>query len=89
MRPIVQNKNGLGSDDSISLRAAQYVRMSTDQQKYSTQNQEDAIADYAARHSLTIVRTYADEGRSGVRIDGRQALKDLLSDVLLGVDLRG
>jgi hypothetical protein len=41
-------------------RAAQYVRMSTDHQKYSTQNQEDAIAEYAALHTLTIVRTYVD-----------------------------
>jgi DNA invertase Pin-like site-specific DNA recombinase len=80
----VQNESSPGSVDSINLRAAQYVRMSTDHQKYSTQNQEDAIADYAARHNLTIVRTYADEGRSGLRIDDRQALKDLLSDVLLG-----
>jgi DNA invertase Pin-like site-specific DNA recombinase len=65
-------------------RAAQYVRMSTDHQKYSTQNQEDAIAEYAALHTLTIVRTYADEGRSGLRLDRRQGLKDLISDVLTG-----
>jgi DNA invertase Pin-like site-specific DNA recombinase len=71
------------ADESIGLRAAQYVRMSTEHQKYSTQNQADAIAEYAARHNFTIVRTYADEGRSGLRLDGRQALKDLISDVLL------
>src|SRR5260370_32966286 len=58
--------------------------MSTDHQKYSTQNQADAIAEYAARNNLTIVRMYEDEGRSGVRIHGRQGLKDLISDVLLG-----
>ena len=43
------------------IRAAQYVRMSTDLQQYSTQNQADAIAAYAAQHKLTIVREYADE----------------------------
>jgi DNA invertase Pin-like site-specific DNA recombinase len=53
---------------SPGLRAAQYVRMSTDHQKYSTQNQAEAIAAYAARRELTIVRTYADEGRSGLRL---------------------
>ena len=63
------------------LRAAQYVRMSTDHQKYSTENQADAIAAYAARRNLTIVRTYADEGRSGLRLDGRDALKKLINDV--------
>jgi DNA invertase Pin-like site-specific DNA recombinase len=65
-------------------QAAQYVRMSTDHQKYSTQNQSDAIAAYAALHNLTIVRTYADQGRSGLRLDGRDALKTLISDVRTG-----
>jgi DNA invertase Pin-like site-specific DNA recombinase len=80
----------MGKPQAISIvkespaRAAQYVRMSTDQQKYSTRNQEEAIAAYAVRHNLTIVRTYADEGRSGLRMDGRQALKELISDVVLG-----
>jgi DNA invertase Pin-like site-specific DNA recombinase len=69
---------------SEPLRAAQYVRMSTDRQKYSTQNQMAAIAEYAARKNMTIVRTYADEGRSGLLLDRRLALKELISDVLLG-----
>jgi Resolvase, N terminal domain len=46
-------------DGSIGLRAARYVRMSTDHQKYSTQNQSDAIAAYSVLHNLTIVRTYS------------------------------
>lgn len=74
----------IGDEASTGLRAAQYVRMSTDHQKYSTQNQSDAIAAYAALHNLTIVRYYSDEGRSGLRMDGRQALKELISDVVLG-----
>ena len=56
-------------------RAAQYVRMSTDHQKYSTENQAEAIAAYAERHALRVVRTYADEGRSGLNIEGRDALR--------------
>src|SRR5690242_4598713 len=69
---------------SYSVRAAQYVRMSTDHQKYSTQNQAEEIASYAARRGLTIVRTYRDDGRSGLRLEGRPGLKELISDVLLG-----
>jgi DNA invertase Pin-like site-specific DNA recombinase len=65
-------------------RAAQYVRMSTDMQRYSTENQKDAIAAYAERRGLTIVRTYADEGCSGVDINGRAALQRLLEDVKCG-----
>jgi DNA invertase Pin-like site-specific DNA recombinase len=65
-------------------RAAQYVRMSTDHQKYSTQNQADAIAAYAKRRGLQIVRTYSDEGRSGLDIGGREALQGLINDVMSG-----
>ncbi|WP_061026382.1 recombinase family protein [Bradyrhizobium sp. CCH5-F6] len=67
-----------------SGRAAQYVRMSTDHQHYSTQNQAAAIAVYAAQRDLMIVRTYADEGRSGLRIDRREGLIELIDDVRSG-----
>jgi Resolvase, N terminal domain len=46
-------------------RAVEYVRMSTDRQEYSTANQRDMLASYAARRGFTVVRTYTDEGRSG------------------------
>ncbi len=58
--------------------------MSTEHQQYSTENQRDRIRDYATRRGLQIVRTYADEGKSGLRIDGRQALQNLISDVANG-----
>lgn len=67
-----------------TTRAAQYVRMSTDHQKYSTENQADAIAAYAARRDFEIVRSYADEGRSGLNIAGRDALRRLIADVQNG-----
>ncbi|WP_374534128.1 recombinase family protein [Phenylobacterium sp.] len=63
------------------IKAAQYVRMSTEHQKYSTENQADAISQYAVRRGFEIVRTYEDSGKSGLTLDGRQALKQLLSDV--------
>src|SRR6478609_8029462 len=64
-----------------AYRAAQYVRMSTEHQRYSTENQADAIRQYAERRGLEIVYTYADEGKSGLRLDGRDALKQLIADV--------
>jgi len=66
------------------LRAAEYVRMSTEHQQYSTENQGVKIREYAAHRGLEIVRTYADEGKSGLRIDGRMALQRLLQDVQAG-----
>lgn len=63
------------------IRAAQYVRMSTEHQKYSTENQAETIAQYAARRGFEIVKTYEDAGKSGLRLDGRPSLQQLLADV--------
>lgn len=57
--------------------------MSTEHQKYSTENQSDAIRQYASRRGYDIVLTYADRGKSGLRIDGRDGLKRLIEDVQL------
>lgn len=70
---------------SLPIRAAEYVRMSTDHQKYSTENQADAIRRYAAARDIEIVRTYADAGKSGLKMEGRDALKQLIDDVQAGV----
>jgi DNA invertase Pin-like site-specific DNA recombinase len=64
--------------------AAQYVRASTDMQKYSGENQKFAIAAYAARRRIQIVRTYNDEARSGLDIEGRPALRQLIEDIQSG-----
>jgi len=66
------------------LRAAQYLRMSTDHQQYSTVNQSAAIALYAAAHNIGIVRSFVDEGKSGTTIKGRKALQELLRTVESG-----
>ncbi|MFH0131896.1 recombinase family protein [Variovorax sp. VaC1] len=66
------------------FRAAEYVRMSTEHQQYSTLNQNDRIREYAAQRGIQIVKTYADEGKSGLRIDGRLALQHLIRDVEAG-----
>ena len=62
--------------------AAQYVRMSTELQQYSTTNQMARIAEYAEANQLTIVRTYLDEGKTGLKIQGRKGLQQLLADVI-------
>jgi DNA invertase Pin-like site-specific DNA recombinase len=73
-----------GEVSGKSARAAQYVRISTEHQKYSTENQEEALQQYAARRGIEIVRTYADQGKSGLSLDGRDALKQLIEDVQNG-----
>jgi DNA invertase Pin-like site-specific DNA recombinase len=76
---LVVRKNYL--PDSQGLCAAQYVRMSTNKQRYSIQNQAAVIAAYAHAHNLKIVRTYADEGESGLHIKNRAGLQQLIADV--------
>lgn len=66
------------------VRAAEYVRMSTEHQQYSTQNQVSRIREYAIQRGIHVIRTYADEGKSGLRIAGRHALQQLISDVESG-----
>jgi DNA invertase Pin-like site-specific DNA recombinase len=70
--------------EPAALPAAEYVRMSTEHQQYSTENQRDVIRDYAQKRGMTIVRTYTDAGKSGLRIEGRDALKQLIHDVEAG-----
>ena len=68
----------------MSTLAAQYVRMSTDLQQYSIENQKVAIQQYALQHGFAVMKTYTDAGRSGVVLKSRAGLKQLLADVLSG-----
>ena len=44
---------------ALPIRAAQYVRMSTEHQQYSIDNQSEAISLYARQHHMQIVKTYS------------------------------
>jgi DNA invertase Pin-like site-specific DNA recombinase len=74
----------LTNPPATAVRAAMYVRMSTDGQNYSIDHQRAEIYEYAAAFKLDIVREYADEGKSGLDIKGRVGLRSLMSDVLAG-----
>nr|WP_250888927.1 recombinase family protein [Mesorhizobium sp. dw_380] len=64
--------------------AAQYVRMSTEHQRYSLENQVAAISEYAEARGFAVVQTYSDAGKSGLSLKGRDGLKNLLADVVTG-----
>ena len=70
-----------GKTSSAPIRAAAYVRMSTEHQQYSTNNQMDVIKEYAVRRNMEIVATYSDEGKSGLNIQGRDSLTRMIADV--------
>ena len=62
-------------------RAALYVRMSTEHQQYSTSNQRDVILAYAKQRGLEIIKEYSDDGKSGLNIEGRDSLAQMIRDV--------
>lgn len=73
-----------GANTPKARNAAQYVRMSTEHQKYSTENQADAVKRYADERGYEIVRTYSDAGKSGLRIQGRDGLTQMIEDIQAG-----
>lgn len=67
-----------------SIPVAQYIRMSTDEQTYSLENQSAVIAEFASHHGFHIAKTYSDPARSGLTLLKRQGLRDLLADIASG-----
>lgn len=57
------------------VHAADYVRMSTDPQLHSTENQLSAIMRFDAARGFELVRVYEDAGKSGLRLESRDALQ--------------
>jgi DNA invertase Pin-like site-specific DNA recombinase len=68
----------------LLIPAAQYLRMSTERQQYSIENQFVAIEKYAQSHGFMVVQTYSDAARSGVVLRRRTGLRQLLQDVVAG-----
>ena len=70
--------------DSEPVPAAQYLRMSTEHQQYSLENQSAAIQKYSDTHGFWVVRTYSDAAKSGLALKHRAGLRQLLEDVVGG-----
>jgi DNA invertase Pin-like site-specific DNA recombinase len=67
-----------------SIPAAQYLRMSTEHQQFSFDNQSAAIRAYAAKAGFAVTQTYSDAGKSGLVLKQRDGLRQLLNDVVGG-----
>jgi DNA invertase Pin-like site-specific DNA recombinase len=66
----------------LRIPAAQYLRMSTEHQQYSLDNQRLANQVYAEEHGFSVVQTYTDGAKSGVVLKHRNGLRLLLQDVM-------
>jgi DNA invertase Pin-like site-specific DNA recombinase len=74
----------LNPSDPAAMPAAAYVRMSTEHQQYSTENQLDRIKEYAARRGMSVVRVFEDAGKSGLSVRGRDSLRKMIEEVETG-----
>ncbi|MFP8836215.1 recombinase family protein [Hydrogenophaga sp. XSHU_21] len=64
------------------MRAAAYVRMSSDRQELSIGTQLASIEAHAGANGLHIVTVYEDAAKSGLHIANREGMKRLLRDVM-------
>ncbi len=74
----MQSDESNTGEQKVHFRAVEYVRMSTEHQQYSTENQAAKIREYAAHRGIEIIRTFTDSGKSGLNIGGRHGLQDLI-----------
>jgi len=72
------------TDANLLVPAVQYLRMSTEHQQYSLENQSAAIQKYAGSHGFNVVVTYSDAAKSGLVLKRRTGLRQLLQDVPTG-----
>lgn len=66
---------------NLHLRGAIYIRMSTEMQTESPENQERQIRAYAAQYGIEIIKVYADLGISGMTAEKREQFQALIDDV--------
>lgn len=69
------------------MRAVAYCRVSTnkEEQLESLESQQKFFAEYAQKHDIDLIRIYADEGKSGTKLQNRTELLRLLSDAQYGL----
>src|SRR5581483_2665460 len=80
----IDDERSLAMPETPMIPAAQYLRMSTEDQQYSIANQKSRIQEYAKQNGFEIIKTYEDPGKTGVIIKNRKGLSGLLKEVISG-----
>lgn len=73
------------SDGEGRILAVSYVRMSTDHQKFSPENQLKFIEEYAVDNNIKIIEHYIDKGKSGLHAKGRDGFLRMISTIENGL----
>ncbi len=66
---------------NLRLKGAIYIRMSTELQVESPENQERQLRTYADSYGIEVVKKYADLGVSGMTAEQREQFQTMLDDV--------
>jgi DNA invertase Pin-like site-specific DNA recombinase/chorismate mutase len=66
------------------MRVATYVRMSTNKQEHSPEQQRAALTQHATKHGYKIVADYSDLGVSGTSVKKRVGFQRMHADALAG-----
>jgi DNA invertase Pin-like site-specific DNA recombinase len=66
---------------ALNLKGALYIRMSTDLQVESPENQERQMRAYADTYGIEIVKIYTDFGVSGLTANKREKFQSMIYDV--------
>lgn len=69
---------------ALRLKGAIYIRMSTEMQTESPENQERQIRHYADGYGIEIVKIYKDLGISGMTAEKREQFLAMIDDVEQG-----
>src|SRR5262245_17366133 len=89
MISVQQGRRSGANGTTATLRAAVYVRVSSEEQLegYSLDAQRRAADQYCEAHGWTVVRTYADEGKSARTDDlaRRPEFRAMLADADAGL----
>ena len=70
----------LGNKSEQANKVAVYVRVSTDDQHSSVENQQQLFTSLLERNKWVLHRTYTDEGISGTKSDKRLLYKEMVED---------
>jgi len=69
----------------LQKRAVAYYRHSAqDRQENSIEIQQDQVRKFAAEHGIEIIREFADKGKTGLCVEGRDAFNEMLRDYVQG-----
>ena len=69
----------MGKGNGKRIPAAAYIRMSSDKQEASPEQQRNEVSDLADREGYRVIRWYTDEGISGDDTEKRMGFQRMIA----------